>query len=66
MCVFSYQTKNFFVLSSFENLAVEVIDSCHNADEKKAENLLIRQIPEFGHLTSIQIAFSANRMKFIG
>lgn len=46
-------------------MAISVLNNCYNTDEEKAEFLLIREIPYFGNLTSLQVAVSANDLKLV-
>ena len=49
----------------FENLAFGVLDMCTDQDQDKIEKLLIRQVPEFGYRTALQIAIAADALNFI-
>lgn len=53
------------IISHFENLACEVLQICAETDEEKVSSLLLKQAPEYGNTTSLQIAISANDKNFI-
>ena len=46
-------------------MAVEVLNKCHEKDEEKAQSILLKKISEFGDLTTLQVAMSAEDQKFI-
>ena len=52
-------------LSDFEEMAINVLTDCYERDETKAELLLLNKVPVFGHLTSLQVAMSAEDLTFI-
>ncbi|KAL5010117.1 hypothetical protein ScPMuIL_012422 [Solemya velum] len=49
----------------FNNYAIAVLCECYGSDEKKAQNLLIRELEYWGHTTCILIAVEANNREFI-
>lgn len=51
--------------SDFESMAISVLNDCYSRDETRAELLLIKEIPQFGNLTSLQVAASANDLTFM-
>lgn len=42
-----------------------MLDDCYNADEEKAQLLLVREIEYFSNLTPLQVAVAANDLKFV-
>jgi hypothetical protein len=46
-------------------MAIDVLSECHERDETKAEMVLLKKVSEFGYLTSLQIAMSAEDLTFI-
>jgi hypothetical protein len=46
-------------------MALSVLNDCYSKDEEKAELLLIKKVPQFGNLTSLQVAISANDQTFV-
>nr|XP_047136370.1 transient receptor potential cation channel subfamily M member-like 2 [Hydra vulgaris] len=49
----------------YENLAVGVLEECRKDNEEEAQTLLVKEIPEFGFLSCLDIAVSANNQDFI-
>ena len=47
-------------------LAVNVLKSCYEANQDDAQLLLLREIPEYGNSTALQIAASANDTNLVG
>lgn len=52
--------------SNFENLAHGMIDKAYEVDEDKAKLLLMREVPEFGNTTCLELAKIADDLKFLG
>ena len=46
-------------------MAVGVLDECRNEDDSTAQTLLVKELPDFAFLTSLDIAVSANNQDFI-
>ncbi|CAF3831441.1 unnamed protein product [Rotaria sordida] len=53
------------IADEFELYAVNCIDSCYKHNERKACELILRQIPLFGNMTCAQVAVSAKSKKFL-
>ncbi|XP_067687429.1 transient receptor potential cation channel subfamily M member-like 2 [Haliotis asinina] len=51
--------------NEFEDLAVGVLNSCYNSDEQKAQDLLIRELENWGRATTVLIAVEADNKKFV-
>ncbi|XP_048236497.1 transient receptor potential cation channel subfamily M member-like 2 isoform X3 [Haliotis rufescens] len=51
--------------NEFEDLAVGVLNSCYNSDEQKAQDLLIRELENWGSATTVLIAVEADSKKFV-
>ena len=51
--------------SEFEDLAVGVLNSCYMHDEQKAQDLLIREMNNWGRATCVLIAVQADNKRFI-
>lgn len=49
----------------FEQIAINILDLAYDSDPKNAKLLLIREIPQFGNSTCLQIAKIANDQKFL-
>ena len=49
----------------FEELAVGVLTECYAIDEKKAQLLLVRELPNFGCATILLLAVEADNKNFI-
>ncbi|KAL8563213.1 hypothetical protein ACOMHN_053960 [Nucella lapillus] len=49
----------------FENLAIGVINSCYSHHEQKAQDLLIREMINWGKATCVLIAVQADNKRFI-
>ncbi|CAF1480220.1 unnamed protein product, partial [Rotaria sordida] len=56
-----YLTQSF----EFETYAAMFIDKCYKYNEKRACELLLRQIPLFGNITCMQIAISSESDKLV-
>jgi hypothetical protein len=46
-------------------MAVKVLDKCYDANEEKAQYLLIREIKKFSDSTVLQIAVAADDLKVV-
>ena len=57
----------FFIIfvSEFEKIALDVIQMCYETNQKDAKLLLMREIPQFGNLTCLQIAKIAQDISFM-
>ena len=42
-----------------------MLDECRKQDDELAQRLIVKELPDFGHLTSIDIAVSAEDQDFI-
>ena len=42
-----------------------MLDECRKEDDDRAQALIVKELPDFGHLTSIDIAVSAEDQDFI-
>ena len=60
-----YFTLFFKSYSAFEKVALGVLDECRKQDDDDAQTLVIKELPNFGHLTSLDIAVSAEDQDFI-
>ncbi|XP_063423231.1 transient receptor potential cation channel subfamily M member-like 2 isoform X2 [Mytilus trossulus] len=49
----------------FSDLAIQVLNECHETDERKAQNLLIRQLDNWGGATCVLIAVETQNKHFI-
>ncbi|XP_052091142.1 transient receptor potential cation channel subfamily M member-like 2 isoform X5 [Mytilus californianus] len=49
----------------FSDLAIKVLNECHETDERKAQNLLIRQLDNWGGATCVLIAVETQNKHFI-
>ncbi|XP_011433265.3 transient receptor potential cation channel subfamily M member-like 2 isoform X3 [Magallana gigas] len=49
----------------FSNLAIAVLNECYDVEEKKAQNLLIRELEHWGAATCVLLAVESNNKKFI-
>ncbi|KAK6180329.1 hypothetical protein SNE40_012504 [Patella caerulea] len=49
----------------FENLAIGVLNSCYEKDENKAQDLLIRELPNWGETTCVLMAVQSDNKRFI-
>lgn len=56
---------NFEYCSEWEQTAIGVLDECRKQDDELAQRLIVKELPDFGHLTSIDIAVSAEDQDFI-
>ena len=54
-----------YVLSEWEGTAIGVLDECRKQNDELAQRLIVKALPDFGHLTSIDIAVSAEDQDFI-
>lgn len=55
----------FHFFSDFSDLAIAVINECYETDERKAQNLLIRQLDNWGGATCLLIAVETENKHFI-
>ena len=46
-------------------MAVGILEECRKEDDIDAQRLVIKELPEFGHLTNLDIAISAEDQNFI-
>ena len=46
-------------------MACKVLQTCSDLDESKAQDLLLRKVPEYGHKTALEIAVSAKARNFL-
>lgn len=51
--------------SEWERTAIGVLDECRKQDDELAQRLIVKELQDFGHLTSIDIAVSAEDQDFI-
>jgi len=51
--------------SEWEGTAIGVLDECRKQNDELAQRLIVKALPDFGHLTSIDIAVSAEDQDFI-
>ncbi|XP_065053971.1 transient receptor potential cation channel subfamily M member-like 2 isoform X2 [Rhopilema esculentum] len=51
--------------SEWEKTAIGVLDECRKQDDELAQRLVVKELPNFGHLTSVDIAVSAEDQDFI-
>ncbi|KAK3607930.1 hypothetical protein CHS0354_006523 [Potamilus streckersoni] len=51
--------------SEFMTLAIQVAQECHEEDEKKTQDMLIRRMKQWGNTTCIEIAVNAHDKGFI-
>jgi hypothetical protein len=49
----------------FERMAVDILQECYEANQEDAELILLRQIPELGNSTALQIAYIAGDKNFV-
>ena len=49
----------------FEDLAVNLLDYCYSADEKKARQLLTYELKQWGKVTSLTLAAEAEHEEFV-
>ncbi|XP_062614395.1 transient receptor potential cation channel subfamily M member-like 2 isoform X2 [Saccostrea cucullata] len=49
----------------FSDLAIAVLNECYDVEEKKAQNLLIRELEHWGAATCVLLAVESNNKKFI-
>ena len=54
-----------FKLRYFKNLAVGVLKECYISDQRRTILLLVRQMPDFGDTTLINMAARAENLEFI-
>ena len=47
-------------------MANEILTKCYKNNEKKAEKMLIREIPEYGNSTCLQVSVTTNAQKVVG
>lgn len=53
------------VSSDWEATAIGVLDECRKQNDELAQRLIVKALPDFGYLTSIDIAVSAEDQDFI-
>ena len=58
-------SKIFKKKSYFEELACRVLKGCSSLDESKAQDLLLRNVPEYGDRTALQIAVAAKARNYL-
>ena len=51
--------------SEWEATAIGVLDECRKQNDELAQRLIVKALPDFGYLTSIDIAVSAEDQDFI-
>eukprot|EP00112_Aurelia_sp_Birch-Aquarium-sp1_P007627 Seg1831.8 transcript_id=Seg1831.8/GoldUCD/mRNA.D3Y31 product="Transient receptor potential cation channel subfamily M member 2" protein_id=Seg1831.8/GoldUCD/D3Y31 len=51
--------------NEWETTAIGVLDECRKEDDQRAQALIVKELPDFGHLTSVDIAVSAEDQDFI-
>ncbi|XP_041372305.1 transient receptor potential cation channel subfamily M member-like 2 [Gigantopelta aegis] len=49
----------------FESLAIGILNFCYNTDERRAQELLIRELANWGCTTSVLIAVQADNKRFV-
>jgi hypothetical protein len=47
---------NKYIFRNFENIALEMLDLSYKSNPKNSKLLIMRQVPEFGYCTCLQIA----------
>ena len=47
-------------------MAADILTKCYKNNDKKAEQMMIREIPEYGNSTCLQVAVAANALKVVG
>eukprot|EP00051_Salpingoeca_urceolata_P029602 m.7037 g.7037 ORF g.7037 m.7037 type:complete len:1470 (+) comp2797_c0_seq1:203-4612(+) len=57
--------KMIYNSKKFENLAVGVLEQCHNSDSRKSGLMLHRGIPQYRDQNCIQVAHQANNLQFV-
>lgn len=60
-----YQSILIYEIRDFEEIAVTILDLAYEANPENAKLLLIREIPQFGNSTCLQIAKVANDQTFL-
>ncbi len=63
--IFLIFEKSEFYLSDWESTAIGVLDECRRQDDNLAQRLVVKELPMFSHLTSLDIAVSAEDQDFI-
>lgn len=51
--------------SEFEDLAIGVLNKCYSVNEHRGQDLLIREMPNWGNATCVLIALQADNKRFI-
>ena len=46
-------------------MACEVLKTCSEIDESKAQDLLLKKVPNYGDSTALQIAVAANAREYL-
>ncbi|KAK7482390.1 hypothetical protein BaRGS_00026409, partial [Batillaria attramentaria] len=49
----------------FESLAIGVLNNCYSVNEQRAQDVLVREMPHWGHATCVLIAVQADNKRFI-
>ncbi len=52
-------------ISEYETLAIGVLNECFGEDENRTADILIRELPNWGRVTSLSLAVAAENKNFI-
>jgi len=52
-------------LSVYEKLAVGVLNECRNENDDFAQNIVVKELKNFGKLSNLDIAVSADNQEFV-
>ncbi len=58
-------TRYHELADEFQNLAVEILEKFYQTNQRACTKAIIRQIPEFGNMTWLNLAVMAEAKKFI-
>jgi hypothetical protein len=61
----SFYQYDLFLFREFSDLALKVLNECHETDERKAQNLLVRKLDNWGGATCVLIAVETQNKHFI-
>ena len=62
------QKERFFLnicCSTYEQLAVGVLDECRKENDELAQNIVINELENFGQLSNLDIAVTADNQEFV-
>ena len=65
VCIEMHLSLSSMSFSEWEATAIGVLDECRKQDDELAQRLIVKALPDFGYLTSIDIAVSGEDQDFI-